>query len=93
MAQAEVLREHHVGQHVLAEVIKQTLFQQQSQPTQGQAVTENGPTVTDADGDDGDHLDFQGGQNPQAGPPDMSSLQVEIGRAKLPRRLKAAKRD
>ena len=93
LAQAEVLREHHVGQHVLAEVIKQTLFQQQSQPTQGQAVTGNGPTVTDADGDDGDHLDFQGGQNPQAGPPDIGSLSFEIVPAKLPRRLRSAKQD
>ena len=90
---SEVLRQHDDGQDVPAEVIRQTLFQQQSQPTQGQAVTGNGPTVTDADGDDGDHLDFQGGQNPQTGPPDIGSLSFEIVPAKLPRRLRSAKQD
>ena len=58
LAQAEVLREHHVGQHVLAEVIRQTLFQQSSRPQQDQAATGTGPIMTVADGDDGDHLDF-----------------------------------
>ena len=65
--QSEILRQHHVGQHVLAEVIRQTMFQQSSQPQQDQAVAGTGPTVTEAD--DGERLDFQGGQNPQAGPP------------------------
>ena len=48
--------------------MRQTLFQQSSQPPQGQAVTGNGPIVTDM-GDDDDRLDFQGGQNPHKGPP------------------------
>ena len=43
LAQAEVLGEHHVGQHILADVIRQTLCQQSSQQPQGQAVTGNGP--------------------------------------------------
>ena len=43
-AQSEVLREHHVGQHVLAEVIRQTMFQQQqpTQQSQGQIITGDG---------------------------------------------------
>ena len=55
--QSQVLREHHDGQHVLAEVIRQTMFQQQSRPQQDQAVTGTRPTVTEAD--DGERLDFQ----------------------------------
>ena len=94
-AQSQVLQEHHVGQHVLAEVIRQTMFQQHhpAQQPQGHTVTGTGPTVTDVDGEDGGHLDFQGGQNPQAGPPDIGSLRFEIVPAKLPRRLKAGKQD
>ena len=54
-AQEEVLRQHHVGQQVLAEVIKLIVAQQaqpQWQPQQGQAITGPGPTVTVVDDDE-----------------------------------------
>ena len=66
-AQSQVLRQHHVGQHVLADVIKQMMFQQPSQP-QSQAVTLTGPTVTEVD-DDQDLLNYLGGPSPHSGPP------------------------
>ena len=63
-AQAEVLRQHHLGQQVLAEVIKMMAsHQQQQQPQQPQQqnAAENGPTVTVVDDNGVDRLDFQGG--------------------------------
>ena len=68
-AQTEVLRQHEIGQQVLAEVIKQMMGQQQqhSRPSQ-QTVTQSRPIVTEVN-DDGDRLDFMGGQSPNAGPP------------------------
>ena len=51
-----------------------TMHQQPTQQSQGQAVTGTGPIVTDV-GDD-DRLDFQGGQNPQTGPPNGGTRQV-----------------
>ena len=63
--QTQVLRQHHLGQQVLAEVIKGIMAgqqQTQQQPPQGQTVTGAGPTVTEVDGDDDpDRLDFMGG--------------------------------
>ena len=74
-AQEEVLRQHHMGQQVLAEVMKRFVFQreqQQPQPQQGQAITGAGPTVTDVDDDDDpDRLNFIGGPNPHKGPRTM----------------------
>ena len=58
----EVLRQHHMGQQVLAEVMKRLVFQQEQQQPhqqQGQVATVSGPTVTEVDEDeDGDRLDF-----------------------------------
>ena len=58
----EVLRQHEMGQQVLAEVIRMIVVQQtqqQSQPQQGQAIAGTGPTVTEVDDDqDQDRLDF-----------------------------------
>ena len=62
--QTQVLRQHHLGLQVQAEVIKTVVNQQQ------QTATRQGPTVSDADDDqDRDRLDFLSGQNPDIGPP------------------------
>ena len=80
-AQAEVLRQHHLGQQVIAEMIKRIMAgQQQPQPQQqpqSQVVTVSGPTVTVVDEDDDEgRLDFFGGPNPHKGPPNGGSWQV-----------------
>ena len=87
--QEDVLRQHEMGQHVQAEVIRRIVVQQtqqQSQPPQGQAITEAGPTVTELDDDeDPDRLDFLTGPNPHKGPPNGGTGQVT---SKAPRALK-----
>ena len=80
-AQTEVLRQHHLGQQVIAEMIKRIMAgQQQPQPQQQpqtQVVTVSGPTVTVVDEDDDEgRLDFFGGPNPHKGPPNGGSWQV-----------------
>ena len=85
-AQEEVLRQHHLGQQVIAEVIKLIVAQQaqqQWQPQQGQAITGPGPTVTVVDDDeDPDRLNFMGGPDPHSGPPNRGPRQT---RTKPPR--------
>ena len=79
-AQEEVLRQHHMRQQVLAEVMKQFIFQQeqqQAQQPQGPTTTGSGPTITDVpDDDNGNPPDFQRGQNPHDGPPNGGPGQV-----------------
>ena len=79
-AQEEVLKQHHMGRQVLAEVMKRFVFQQeqqQPQTQQGPTINGTGPTITDVpDDDNGNHPDFQGGPNPQDGPPNGGSWQV-----------------
>ena len=80
-AQAEVLQQHHLGQRVLAEVIKRMADPwQQTQPQQPhqQMTTGSGPTVTVVDDDDGTRLDFMGGPSPHPTPPDIGSMRMEI---------------
>ena len=76
----EVLRQHHMGQQVLAEVMKRFVFQheqQQPQTQQGPTINGTGPTITDVpDDDNGNHPDFQGGPNPHKGPPSGGPGQV-----------------
>ena len=64
----QVLRQHQLGLQVQAEVIKVVATQQQQHPPQ-QGVAGTGPTVSEVDEQDGDRLDFLGGQNPNTGPP------------------------
>ena len=68
-AQADVLRQHQMGQQVIAEVVKRIIAGQGQQQTQQQGVTGRRPTVSDADDHDPDRLDFLGGLNPHSGPP------------------------
>ena len=77
--QEDVLRQHEMGQQVLAEVIKRIAVRhehQQSQP-QGQTIAGAGPTVTEVDDDhDEDRLDCLGGPNPHEGPPNGGTGQA-----------------
>ena len=78
--QEKVLRQHEMGQRVLAEVIRRITVQQeqqQAQPPQEKTITGPGPTVTEIDDDgDQDRLDFLGGPNPHEGPPNSGTGHV-----------------
>ena len=76
--QTQVLRQHHLGLQVQAEVIKDIIAgQQQPQPQHCQTITAIGPTVTEIDEDDDeDRRDFLGGPSPYKGPPTSGSWQV-----------------
>ena len=79
--QNQVLQRHEIGQHVLAEVLKDVANQQAQQP-QPQTVTSTGPTVTEVDED---ALDFLSGQNPNTGPPIGGIGRMSIKRPRAPR--------
>ena len=69
---AEILRQHQMGQQVIAEVMKRMMAgnnqgQQQPQPHQGVAGT--GPVVTEVDDNGGTDPNFPSAPSPQAGPP------------------------
>ena len=83
-AQTEVLRKHHLGQHVLAGVIKGMMNQQTPQQQSQQTVTGTGPTVTDVNDEDGTYLGFPGGPSPHSGPPNIRSLIMEIDHQQAP---------
>ena len=78
--QEAVLRQHEMGQQVLAEVIKRIVDQQgqqRSQQPQGQARIGAGPTVTQVEDDqDPDRLDCMTGPNPHKGPPNGGTRQA-----------------
>ena len=90
--QTHILRQHQLGLQVQAEVIKVVANQQQCQQQQ-QGVTGTGPTVVKVNDQDGDHLDFLGGQNPNTGPPNpgqfgVNQIQpVSTGTAIVPRQF------
>ena len=71
----QVLRQHQLGLQVQAEVIK-VMANQQQQPQQQQGVAGTGPTVSEVDEQDGDRLDFLGGQSPNSGPPNNGQFGV-----------------
>ena len=89
-AQAEVLRQHQMGQQAIAGVLK--LFvnrqRQQQQPEHPATMTE--PSVTIVDMDDGTVQGFQGGPNPNTGPPDIASLSMDIVPHQLPNNSRVA---
>ena len=95
-AQTEVLRQHHLGQQVIAEVIKEIMACQQ-QPQQHsqecQTITATGPTVTAVDdSDDPDRLNFLGGPSPHKGPPNSGSGQVTTKPPRTRKHKKTPKR-
>ena len=81
--QNQLLRRHEVGLQVQAEVIK-VVANQQQHPPQAQTVRGSGPTVTVVD-EEGDRLDFTGGQSPQTGPPDNGPRSITTKRPRAPR--------
>ena len=83
-AQAQVLRQHEMGQQAIAGVIKVMMTRDQQQQPQ-QTVTGSGPIVTEVDDDNGGILDFTGGRSPQTGPPDIGSLTMSIKPPRAPR--------
>ena len=95
-AQEDVLRQHEMGQQVLAQVIKRIVVQQEqqhSQPPQGQATVGAGPTVTEVDDDqDSDRLDFMTGPNPHKGPPTGGTGQVSSKGPRVRKQKEIAKR-
>ena len=93
-AQEQVLRQHEMGQQVLAEVIKRMVGQHGHQQSQPQCQVGAGPTVTevDDDGQDPDRLDFLGGPNPHKGPPNGGTRQVTIKPPRTRQRKAMAKR-
>ena len=74
-AQAEVLRQQHVGQQVFAEVVKLIMTGQGPQQTpQPQSAAGRRVTVSDAEEyQDPDGLDFLGCLNPNSGLPNIGS--------------------
>ena len=69
-------------QQVLAEVMKLMVTYQQPPPQQ--PGTADGVTVTEVEDDNGAGLDFRGGLNPQAGPPDIGPLSMMIQQPVVP---------
>ena len=89
-AQMQVLRQHEMGQHVLAGVIKMFVFQREQQHQSGGGT---GPIVTDVDDDNGGVPDFQGGLSPNSGPPDIGSMSMTIQPVRLPTQMEVEKRN
>ena len=90
-AQAQVLRQHEMGQHVIAEVIKGMMNHQQTQQHQSGAGT--GPVVTDVDDDNGGVLDFRECPSPHSGPPDIGSMTMTIQPVRFPTQMEVEKTD
>ena len=67
-----ILRQHELGLHVHAEVIKRVTSQQSQQRETPGTV----PTVTELDEGNETGQDFQNGQSPHTRPPDTSSFGV-----------------
>ena len=87
-AQAQILRQHEMGQQAIAGVIKSMMRQQpyhQEQPQQTSPTT-TGPVVTVIE-EDGDVLNFLGSQNPNSGPPitGIGPLTIKPPRAPRPK--------
>ena len=92
-AQELVLRQHEIGQQVLAEVIKRIVVQWDLQQSQPQCQVGAGPTVTEVEDDgDPDRLDFTGGPNPHKGPPNGGTRQATIKPPRTRKRKEIAKR-
>ena len=91
--QTLVLRQHELGLQVQAEVIKVVANQQPQHPPPSQGAAGTSPTVTEAGDQDGDRLDFLGGQNPNPGPPNTGQSvtnqiqHVSTGTAVVPRQF------
>ena len=88
--QNQVLQRHEIGQHVLAEVLKEMANQQPQQQQKPQTVMNTGPTVTEVDED---RLDFLSGKNPNTGPPIGGIGQMTTKGPRAPRRKEDPKQN
>ena len=86
-AQTEVLRQHQLGLQIQAEVIKRIMTGEHPQQQPRQGVTRTGPTVSEADDHDPDHLDFRGVQNPNSGPPNVGPFGAVVQFPQVPTNL------
>ena len=71
LVQAEILRQHQMGQEVIAEVMKCMMtghYRGQQQP-QPQGVAGTSPIVTDVDENSGSDPNFSSAPSPNSGPP------------------------
>ena len=84
--QSQVLRQHHLGQQVLAEVIK-GMMAGQNQGQQPQMTTGIGPTVAEADEFNGTDQNFPTGPSPHEGPPDTGTFGVVNKVPRIPANL------
>ena len=83
--QTHVLRPHKHGLQLWAEVIKRVANQQPRNKPQQYGTTGTSPTVTESDDQDGDRLDFLGGQNPNTGPPNPGAVRCDPNSTSLDR--------
>ena len=90
-AKTQVLRQHHLGQQVLAEVIKTMARQQPPQQPPQRTVPSKQPIVTEVD-DDGQSHDFQGGPSPHTRPPDGQLWNLTPEMPQIPMNMEITKR-
>ena len=91
-AQTQVLRQHHLGQQVLAEVIKKMARQQPpQQPRQQPTVPSTQPIVTEVD-DDSPSQDFRSGPSPHSRPPDGQLWNITPEMPQIPMTMEITKR-
>ena len=88
-AQSQVIREQHVKQQVLAEVMKRIVVQAQQQEQQNARATQ----VTVADVDDETGPVFPGGPSPQESPPNPGAFGVVNEIPTIPTSMEIEKRD
>ena len=90
-AQTQVLRQHHLGQQVLAEVIKKMARQQPPQQATQSPVPSTQPMVTEVD-DDRPSQDFQSGPSPHTRPPDGQLWNLAPEMPQVPMTMEITKR-
>ena len=73
--QSQVLRQRHMGQQAIAEVVK-LMMAGQNQGHQPQMTTRRGPTVTEVEEFNGTDRNFQDGPSPHPTPPNNGPFGV-----------------
>ena len=93
-AQAEILRQHQMGQEVIAEVMKCMMMagNHQGQQPQPQGVAGTTPIVTDVDDNSGTDPNFPSAPSPQAGPPSGGTLGAGMEPIQVPERMEIVER-
>ena len=88
-AQSQAIREQHVKQQVLAEVMRRIVVQAQQQDQQSARATQ----VTVAEVDDETGPGFPGGPSPQESPPNPGAFGVVNEIPQIPTSMEIEKRD